>query len=168
MPSTKNILLGLWLFDFSICVICDIRFVIIPINILSLVLLFSYQFRHPYFSPIVSIFWYSLTNRNQLGFHLLSTGEKSSHIAARCSCTDLDKSPSVQGSTSTPAMLGAAAIACSNCGASNIKLTFSTCIYQGAVGVQVILQLQRYAIFFSIQIKTDKASLHKAFTSNAC
>lgn len=82
--------------------------------------------------------------RNQLGFHLLSTGEKSSHIAARCSCTDLDKSPSVQGSTSTPAMLGAAAIACSNCGASNIKLTFSTCIYQGAVGVQVILQLQRW------------------------
>lgn len=83
--------------------------------------------------------------RSQLGFLLLSARGKSSHIAARCSCTDLDKSPSVQGSTSTPAMLGAAAIACSNCGTSNIRLTFSTCRNQGAIGVQVTLQLQRWS-----------------------
>lgn len=82
--------------------------------------------------------------RNQLGFHLLSTRRNNSHIAVRCSCRDLDISPSVQGSTSTPAMLGAAAIACSNCGTCNIRITFSTCRNEGVDGVNVILQLQRW------------------------
>eukprot|EP01018_Ginkgo_biloba_P009368 Gb_35868 [translate_table: standard] len=83
--------------------------------------------------------------RNQLGFLLLSgSALKNAHIASRCSCTDLDNAPSVQGSTSTPAMLGVAAIACSDCGASDSRFAFSTCRNQGAVGVQVILQLQRW------------------------
>ncbi|KAH9287901.1 hypothetical protein KI387_032018 [Taxus chinensis] len=81
--------------------------------------------------------------RNQLGFLLLSSREcNSSHIAVKCACTDIGRVPNEQGSTSTPAVLGAAAVACSN--VSNSRFSYSTCRNRGAIGFQVILQLQRW------------------------
>ncbi|GLJ53491.1 hypothetical protein SUGI_1141270 [Cryptomeria japonica] len=83
--------------------------------------------------------------RSQLGFLLLSSREcNSSHIAAKCAFTGLDRVPNGKESTSTLAVLGAAAIACSDCGVSNPMFSFSTCRNRGAIGFQVILQLQRW------------------------